>query len=119
MWSAAGADPGAPVRDFAVRTWGRAEGLPGDSVTAILQTRDGFLWVGSSAKLVRFDGVKFTEFPLPGTDTNAPARITALCEDATGKLWVGTQTDGLFRLDESGVASFRKASGLVDDSVTS
>jgi len=112
-------EPSTPIRDFAVRTWGRAEGLPGDSVTAILQTRDGYLWIGTSAKLVRFDGVKFTEFPLPATDTNATARITALCEDTTGKLWVGRLEGGLVCLDESGTRSYRKNSGLCDDNVTS
>jgi ligand-binding sensor domain-containing protein/signal transduction histidine kinase len=116
---AVAAESGVPIRDFVVRTWGREEGLPDDSVTAILQSRDGFLWVGTGTRLVRFDGVKFTEFSLPLADTNAPARITALCEDAAGKLWVGTHQDGLFRLDESGVTSYRKTSGLVDDNVTS
>jgi len=111
-----GAESGAPIRDFAVR---RPVGLPDDSVTAILQSRDGFLWVGTATKLVRFDGIKFTEFPLPLADTNAPARITSLCEDAAGKLWIGTHQDGLFRLDEAGFVSYRKTSGLVDDTVTS
>ncbi|HEX5222049.1 MAG TPA: two-component regulator propeller domain-containing protein [Verrucomicrobiae bacterium] len=118
-WRAVGAESGLPVRDFAVRTWSRAQGLPDDSVTAILQTRDGFLWVGTTTKLVRFDGVKFTEFPLPLADTNAPARIASLCEDAAGKLWIGTQQDGLFCLDEAGVVAYGKDSGLVDDNVTS
>ena len=40
--------------------WRVAEGLPSDSVTAIIQTRDGFMWIGTDAGLVRFDGVKFT-----------------------------------------------------------
>lgn len=116
---AAGAEPGAPIRDFAVRTWDRTKGLPDDSVTAILQTRDGFLWVGTSTKLVRFDGVQFLEFPLPLADASGPARVTALCEDSTGKLWVGTQQDGLICLDRTVVKSYRKKSGLLDDSVTS
>lgn len=111
--------PGAPIRDFAVRTWGRAEGLPGDSVTAILQTRDGYLWIGTSAKLVRFDGIKFVAFPLPIADPNAPARITALCEDSNGKLWVGTQQDGVICLESDGSRYYRKGRGLLDDSVTS
>ncbi|MFO1511918.1 MAG: two-component regulator propeller domain-containing protein [Verrucomicrobiota bacterium] len=116
---AADTEPVTAVRDFAVRTWGRANGLPGDSVTAILQTRDGYLWVGTNTKLVRFDGVKFTEIQLPGTDANAPAHITALCEDATGKVWVGTQQDGVFCLDANGSQYYRKGQGLLDGNVTS
>ncbi len=118
LTDAPAAESGPPIGDFAVRTWTRAEGLPDDSVTAILQTRAGFLWVGTATRLVRFDGLTFTEYPLLA-DTNAPARITSLGEDATGKLWIGTQSDGLFRLDEAGPTSYRKAAGLVDDRVTS
>src|SRR5580692_2564963 len=58
-------DLGAALRDFAVRTWSKADGLPDGSVTVIQQTKDGYLWVGTAAGLVRFDGVKFTKVPLP------------------------------------------------------
>jgi len=51
--------------------------LPANSVTAILQTRDGFLWVGTSAGLVCFDGFKFTEVELAAR-TNAAVRVTGL-----------------------------------------
>ena len=44
-----------------LRIWHSLEGLPSDSVTAIIQTHDGFLWVGTSSGLVRFDGIKFTD----------------------------------------------------------
>ena len=66
------------------------------SVTAIVQTRDGFLWVGTTAGLVRFDGVKFTEIELEAFSTNSPVRVSALCEDSNGHLWIGTQQEGLF-----------------------
>src|ERR1035441_3159727 len=46
------------------RIWRNVDGLPSDSVTALIQTRDGFLWVGTSAGLVRFDGLKFAKVTL-------------------------------------------------------
>src|ERR1700710_893028 len=52
------------------RTWHEADGLLSDSVTAIVQTRDGFLWVGTTAGLVWFDGVKFTRVKLESFNTN-------------------------------------------------
>ena len=70
----------------AMRIWRNADGLPSDSVTAIIQTHDGFLWVGTSAGLVRFDGVKFTEVKLAVSSTNNPICVTALCEDSAGCL---------------------------------
>ena len=89
-----GAEPRGDFRDFEVRTWGKAEGLPDTSVTAILQTRDAYLWVGTSAGLVRFDGVKFIEIPLSVRGGNPPEAITALCEDTLGRLWIGSQQQG-------------------------
>ncbi|HEY9172338.1 MAG TPA: two-component regulator propeller domain-containing protein, partial [Verrucomicrobiae bacterium] len=115
--NAAGTESGVSPRSFVVRTWGRAEGLPSEAVTTILQTRDGYLWVGTSAGLVRFDGVRFTSIRLPMSETNAPPRITALCEEASGAVWVGTQGQGLARLTETGSRSFRRNQGLLDDDV--
>lgn len=110
---------GVALAEGAIRTWSVAEGLPADSVTAIIQTRDGYLWVGTGAGLVRFDGVRFTPFSLPGVGDNAAVRVTALCEDATGRLWVGTQQEGLFRSDAAWSRQFARQEGLLADSVTS
>lgn len=114
-----GFESGLTETEGAIRTWHSADGLPADSVTAIIQTRDGFLWVGTSAGLVRFDGVKFTEVKLAPAATNAPIRITALCEDSQGHLWAGSQQDGLFQLEQGVVRHYTKATGLLDDNVTS
>jgi ligand-binding sensor domain-containing protein/signal transduction histidine kinase len=69
--------------------------------------------------LLRFDGVKFTEIRLTSSKTNVPVRITALCEDSGGVLWIGTQQNGLFRLDDNGRACERKGRELLDDNITS
>jgi len=122
------------LRDFAVRTWTKADGLPDDSVTTLLQTSDGYLWLGTGTGLVRFDGVKFTQIPLFEPGPQQPVSITALSEDAAGRLWVGTQEQGLFcrctgeagaprraeALRSAGfVTHYGKAEGLLDDNVTS
>ena len=116
-----GAEPEASLvsEGGAVRSWGVAEGLPADSVTALIQTREGYLWVGTSAGLVRFDGVRFTKFKLPEVVTNAAMRVTALCEDATGSLWVGTQTGGLFRREGESFRRFPGKDLLPEENITS
>jgi ligand-binding sensor domain-containing protein/signal transduction histidine kinase len=116
-------EPGGVLRDLAVRTWTKADGLPDDSVTTLLQTSDGYLWVGTGSGLVRFDGVKFAGVQLGGSGTNASASITALCEDSGGRLWIGTQ-QGLFCRPLTGALSepatlYDKGTGLVDENVTS
>ena len=102
-----------------LRVWHSPDGLASDSVTAILQTRDGFLWVGTAAGLVRFDGVAFTRVGLPDSATNNPVRITALCEASDGGLWVGTQANGLFELYRGSIRSFTSVNGLLDEGITS
>ena len=112
------------LRDFSVRTWTKADGLPDDTVTTLLQTSDGYLWIGTGTGLVRFDGVKFTEIPLTAHRAKQPIAVTALCEDATGGLWIGSQDRGLFCRSPGAslavtVAHYARAAGLIDDRVTS
>ncbi len=54
--------------DFMIKAWSMADGLPHLSVTALAQTRDGYIWVGTLAGLARFDGVRFKVF----TPLNCP-----------------------------------------------
>jgi len=112
-------DLGAALRDFAVRTWSKADGLPDGSVTVIQQTIDGYLWVGTAAGLVRFDGVKFTDVALPKGSFGKPAAITTLCEDSFGFLWIGTEEQGLFSWKYGQLQHFGAAEGLLDQNVTS
>ena len=112
-------DLGAELQNFAVRTWSKADGLPNGSVTVIQQTQDGYLWVGTAAGLVRFDGVKFTEVPLAKGDLNQPVAVTALCEDAAGFVWIGTEDQGLFRWKDDQSQHYVTAEGLLDQNVTS
>jgi signal transduction histidine kinase/ligand-binding sensor domain-containing protein len=105
-----------------MRTWHAADGpdgLPSDSVTAVLQTHDGFLWVGTTAGVVRFDGVKFTGLPVEASSRNNVTGVTALCEDSRGFLWIGTQQNGLFELAGGRVFHFSRDEGLLSDNVSS
>jgi ligand-binding sensor domain-containing protein/signal transduction histidine kinase len=114
-----GSDENLAETAGSMRTWHVADGLPSDSVTAIIQTHDGFLWVGTSAGLVRFDGVKFTGLQLVAFSTNKQVIITALCEDSHGSLWIGTQENGLFEVAAGAVRHYVSQDGLLDDNVTS
>lgn len=100
-----------------MRVWSTREGLPSDAITAIIQTRDGFLWIGTGAGLVRFDGARFTEQKLT-TSTAGEVRVSALCEDSDSHLWVGTQQQGLFELDRGQLRHLDQRQGLSDPNVT-
>ena len=80
---------GAP--NYFTRTWQVEQGLPQNKVTAVVQTRDGYLWVGTYNGLARFDGVSFTVFDENNTPDLHSSRITSLFESAEGTLWIGTE----------------------------
>ncbi len=103
----------------AMRIWRSSEGLPSDSVTAVLQTDDGFLWVGTSAGLARFDGVKFTPLALESLNGNNLVSVSALCQDAHGALWIGSTGDGLFEFKNGQMLHFTSSKGLLDEAVNS
>lgn len=71
--------------------WTTADGLPTNSLTDVLQTRDGYVWIASFSGLIRFDGVSFTTFNEGSEPVLPTGGIRVLAEDAGGTLWVGTQ----------------------------
>ncbi|SMP43265.1 Signal transduction histidine kinase [Neorhodopirellula lusitana] len=75
--------------------WGPDDGLPSDQVFDILQTQDGYLWIGTGAGLSRFDGVKFENFDQGNTPELTSKRVTLLYESSDGTLWVGSEQGGL------------------------
>ena len=91
-------------------TWNteRDELLPQSSVIAMMQTRDGYLWLGTMKGLVRFDGMKTEVFDALGSMT-----IMFLFEDSRGGLWVGTEKNGvaLIRDGEMKVVTSAEGSG--------
>jgi len=82
---------------YSVESWKTDQGLPQNSATAVLQARDGYLWVGTFGGLGRFDGVRFQVFDISNTAELGNNRILSLHEDAQGALWIGTQDAGVSR----------------------
>src|SRR6185503_3857756 len=70
--------------------WTADDGLPDSSVTAIAQTPDGYLWIGTYNGLVRFDGLRFAVFDPANTPALSHARVRKLSLDDQGTLWINT-----------------------------
>jgi ligand-binding sensor domain-containing protein/AraC-like DNA-binding protein len=88
-------DPTKKLPEYLLRTWTVQSGLPLNTITALIQTENGYIWVGTRAGLSRFDGVRFKTF----TRQNSPLsndRITSLYEDASKVLWIGTDGGSLY-----------------------
>src|SRR5262245_10234181 len=85
------ATPGRAA-ELVTTTWTERDGLPPGAYNALLQTRDGYLWLGTDDGLVSFDGVRFRTFDRQNTPTLVSNRIFQLLEDAAGRLWFVTAT---------------------------
>src|SRR5262245_25643139 len=97
-------------------SWTTENGLPQNDVK-VLQTRDGYLWLGTHGGLARFDGLRFTVFDTGNTPTLRSNRILTLCEDREGTLWIGTQNGGLTSYSKEKFTTFTTRDGLPDESV--
>ena len=111
--------PASAVDDPYLQTvWTTEDGLPQNSVTAIVQSRDGYLWLSTFGGLARFDGVRFTIFNSANTPGLKSNRITALFEDRRGILWLGTETGELMSLQD-GVGTTYPLSGALEGAIVS
>ncbi|MGA2179953.1 MAG: PAS domain S-box protein [Verrucomicrobiota bacterium] len=84
-------DPDRSIYQYNCRTWRRANGLPANAVTAIAQTEDGRLWLGTSQGLVYFNGVEFRVFDLVGEKGIESKLINSLARRSGGGLWFGLE----------------------------
>jgi ligand-binding sensor domain-containing protein/signal transduction histidine kinase len=95
------ADPYADS-PYIVDVWPTARGLPQSSVIAMIQGRNGYLWLGTLNGLVRFDGMRFTVFDEANTPELDSNRILLLFEDSQTNLWIGTDSDTVLRISRDG-----------------
>jgi signal transduction histidine kinase/ligand-binding sensor domain-containing protein len=116
-WLAA-LEPTTPVASYGRQSWVMENGLPQNTVQALAQTNDGFVWAGTEVGLVRFDGNSFTVFDrnsspaLPGND------VRCLLATKDGALWIGT-SEGLARFKDGVVQVFTAKDGLPGGNVRS
>jgi signal transduction histidine kinase/ligand-binding sensor domain-containing protein/CheY-like chemotaxis protein len=109
--------PSAPRSDDAgfgrwvIDKWQAEQGLPQNSVEAIIQTRDGYLWAGTQEGLVRFDGVRFTLFDKSNEKAFGSNWVFALNEDRDAALWIATR-NGLLRRRNGVFRRFTEQDGL-------
>jgi len=101
-WQLFALNPQKTISQFTRTVWTQAQGLPQDTIRAITQTPDGYLWAGTNEGLARFDGYEFTSFTKD--DGSLPSNsITALLGGQSG-LWIGTlgglahYADGRFKI---------------------
>lgn len=82
----------ASGQGFQARNWQMAHGLSDNTVTALAQTTDGCLWVGTMKGLVRFDGSRFTRAEEAGGGEPPDFPVIGLLTDPRGNLWIASES---------------------------
>src|SRR5262245_40313870 len=106
------APPAAPA--YSRRVWRSADGLPEDFAQSLAQTQDGYLWIGTSGGLARFDGVSFVVFNRENTPAFLDDSVYSLLVTKDGTLWAGTEGGGLVRYMDGRFRAFSAADGLTN-----
>ena len=101
------------------RVWQTDEGLPDNSVTGIVQSSDGFLWVATRGGLQRFNGEGFTTLPLLDLPGIVNRVVRSMILDRRGRLWLGMERGQVICLDPAGARVFGQVDGLPDNQVLS
>ena len=106
-------------KDLLVRSWSPGTDVRQQSIRALLQTRDGYLWIGTGKGLLRFDGVSFTAFNTENTPGIAGDDISfnTLWEDSAGVLWAGTYGQGVIRNDHGRFSTYQHSPSLADPDI--
>lgn len=111
-------DPAKSVERYLLDTWDVDRGLSSDIVNTVTQADNGFLWLGTSKGLVRFDGITFESIYIPDKDDESrPSVVNALVAEDDGGLWIGTSS-GLFHLKGLNLRRYKKEDGMPEFFIT-
>jgi ligand-binding sensor domain-containing protein len=110
-------NPHRKLTQYTRTVWTQEHGLPQDTIRAVTQTKDGYLWLGTDEGLAQFDGYDFVVFDkengaLPNNSVNA------LWAGHDGSLWIGT-AGGLTHYRDRKFTTFTKKEGLPDAFINS
>jgi signal transduction histidine kinase/ligand-binding sensor domain-containing protein len=104
---------------YVATVWQTEQGLPVNSVQAMVQDREGYLWLATNGGLARFDGVRFRVFGGEDFPSLQSSRFQSLYASRSGELWIGTRNGGLIRLHDGIVTTYLERDGLPNRNIRS
>lgn len=107
------------INNYVTRTWSSADGLPGNSVLDILQSKDGYLYFGTYECLVKFDGFEFENLNKYSDLKMDFISARSIFEDSNGFMWVGSNDEGIQKFSRDSVEHISTENGLPNNSVRS
>lgn len=112
-----GQPPGPALGVLDHTVWTIREGAP-SVVTALAQSADGVLWIGSTTGLYQFDGVRFERFEPPASKPLPSLSINVMLALSDGALWIGYHVGGVSVLRRGRVESYSQRDGLPEGTIT-
>ncbi|MCR4604971.1 MAG: hybrid sensor histidine kinase/response regulator, partial [Eubacterium sp.] len=100
---------------YSVQLYDGTNGLPTSDANIILPSDDGFVWIGGYSGLIRYDGTNFERLTEPEGITN----VNTLFQDSKGRMWVGTNDNGVVVFDDGESWHFDYTNGLLPSSIRS
>jgi signal transduction histidine kinase/ligand-binding sensor domain-containing protein len=108
----AGPAEASVLSPFRHTSWTGRDGAP-QGINALAQSTDGYLWLGTSSGLYRFDGLRFSTYiPPAGSPQFNSLDIVALAADAHDGLWIGFRVGGLSYLSGGRLTNYDAHNGL-------
>ncbi|MDX2033328.1 MAG: response regulator [Blastocatellia bacterium] len=107
-------DPEIALTQYSHDVWLRQNGLPASAVNSVHATKQGYLLLATTAGLIRFDGANFRLVKISADEKHGKESVAVLLESADGALWVGTETNGLRRIQDGRIVHFGKQDGIDD-----
>ena len=111
------ASPEKENSDLSFQSWNEKSGIPGNTITCLIQTQNGYIWFGTKSGLVRFDGINFHTYNSKNTPALTSDVITALFEEPDGTIWIGTENKGLFSFKNAQWKNYSTDNGLTNNNV--
>ena len=107
-------DPATHLTQYSHRAWRLQDGFFAGAPTAIAQTTDGYLWIGTANGLFRFDGVSFVSWAdIAPQKQLGSAEVSALLGARDGGLWIGAAYR-LFRWKDNTLSQYTTRDGRVN-----
>jgi PAS domain S-box-containing protein len=105
-------DTSREISQYGHTAWRIEDGVFAGTPNVIAQTTDGYLWIGTQAGLMRFDGVRFVSWRPPEGYELPSSRIISLLGGRDGSLWIGTGA-GLARWRNGNLSNYGDAAGSI------
>lgn len=106
-------DPTGRSEGFSAVMYNDRNGLPTSDANAIAETEEGFIWIGSYAGLIRYDGNTFERLD----STNGITSVTSLFVDSKNRLWIGTNANGFAVMERGEYRIWDRHDGLKSSSI--